>query len=59
MIELTETEKQHLLEHYDSYVIDEQETVKPDWVSRKFPSGGRWIRCVESNNTVIIKQILG
>lgn len=58
MIELTESEQADLLSYYSGVEIDEQETVQPDWVSRKFPSTGRVIRCVEFNGRVIIKQVL-
>ena len=58
MIELTESEQSDLLSYYSSVEIDEQETVQPDWVSRKFPSTGRVIRCVELNGIVIIKQLV-
>jgi hypothetical protein len=58
MIKLTESEEQDLLAHYASFEIDEQETVQPNWVSRKFPSTGRVCRCVESNGSVIIKQVV-
>lgn len=58
MIKLTESEEKDLLAHYASFEIDEQETVQPNWVSRKFPSTGRVCRCVESNGSVIIKQVV-
>lgn len=58
MIELTVEEKNNLLSHYTSYEIDEQSEVQPDWVTRKFPSSGRHIRCVEKNGLVIIKQLI-
>jgi len=58
MIKLTESEERDLLAHYATFEIDEQETVQPDWVSRKFPSTGRVCRCVESNGSVVIKQIV-
>ena len=57
MIKLTESEEKALLSYYAAFEIDEQETVEPDWVSRKFPSTGRVCRCVESKGSVIIKQI--
>lgn len=57
MIELTEQEKNDLLSFYTSYMIDKQEIVQKDWVTRKFPSTGRFIRCVEINGSVIIKQL--
>jgi hypothetical protein len=57
MIELTESEEKDLLAHYVSFETDEQETVQPDWVSRKFPSTGRVCRCVESDGSVVIKKI--
>ena len=58
MIKLTESEEKDLLSYYAAFEIDEQETVEPDWVSRKFPSTGRVIRCVELNGRVIIKQLV-
>ena len=58
MIELTESEQSDLLSYYSGIEIDEQETVQPVWVSRKFPSTGRVIRCVELNGRVIIKQLV-
>ena len=58
MIKLTESEEKDLLLYYAAFEIDEQETVQPDWVSRKFPSTGRVIRCVELNGRVIIKQLV-
>ena len=58
MIELTESEQLDLLSYYSGVEIDEQETVQPDWVSRKFSSTGRVIRCVELNGRVIIKQLV-
>ena len=59
MIKLTESEEKDLLAYYASFEIDEQETVQPDWVSRKFPSTGRVLcRCVESNGSVIVKQVV-
>ena len=57
MIKLTGSEEKDLLSYYAAFEIDEQETVEPDWVSRKFPSTGRVCRCVESKGSVIIKQI--
>ncbi|CAB4222474.1 hypothetical protein UFOVP1655_110 [uncultured Caudovirales phage] len=58
MIEMTEQEKNDLLSHYTSYEIDEQSEVQTDWVSRKFPSSERHVRCVEKNGSVIIKQLI-
>ena len=58
MIILTESEEKDLLAYYATFEIDEQSIVQPDWVSRKFPSTGRICRCVESNGSVIIKQIV-
>ena len=60
MINLTESEEKDLLAAYASFKIDEQSIVQPDWVSRKFSSTGRIIRCVENktNGSVIIKQIV-
>ena len=58
MIKLTESEEKDLLSYYAAFEIDEQETVEPDWVSRKFPSTDRVIRCVELNGRVIIKQLV-
>lgn len=58
MIELTESEQSDLLSYYSGVEIDEQETVQPDWVSRKIPSTGKVIRCVELNGRVIIKQLV-
>ena len=58
MIKITESEEKDLLSYYTTFEIDEQETVQPDWVSRKFPSTGRVIRCVELNGRVIIKQLV-
>lgn len=60
MIKLTELEEKDLLAFYTSFEIDEQSIVQPDWVSRKFSSTGRIIRCVENktNGSVIIKQIV-
>ena len=58
MIELTETEQNDLLAVYEGFTIDEQQTVEPDWVSRKFPSTGRVIRCAEQNNRVVVKQLV-
>jgi hypothetical protein len=58
MIILTESEEKDLLAYYATFEIDEQSMVCPDWVSRKFPSTGRICRCVESNGSVIIKQIV-
>ena len=57
MIKLTEQEKNDLSSHYTSYEIDEQSEVQTDWVSRKLPSSGRCMRCVEKNGSVIIKQL--
>ena len=57
MIELHETEINDLNNSYSAFEIDEQSEVKPDWVSRKFPSSGRIIRCVENNGVVVIKQV--
>ena len=57
MIKLTESEEKDLLAHYATFEIDEQSIVQPGWVSRKFPSTGRVCRCVESDGSVIIKQI--
>lgn len=57
MISLTETEEKEILSYYGSYVIDEQQNIESDWVSRKFPSSGRVVRCVEKDNYVIIKQV--
>jgi len=57
LINLTEQEKNDLLSFYTSYAIDEQEVVREDWVTRKFPSSGRFIRCVEKDGSVIVKQL--
>ena len=59
MIKLIESEEKDLLAHYAAFGIDEQETVQPGWVSRKFSSTGRVCRCVESNDSIVIKQING
>jgi len=58
MIKLTESEEKDLMAHYATFEIEEQEIVQPDWVSRKFPSTGRVCRCVESNGSVVIKQVV-
>ena len=58
MITITDSEERDLLAYYSSFEIDEQSIVQPDWVSRKFPSTGRVCRCVETNGSVIIKQIV-
>jgi hypothetical protein len=57
MIELTEQEKNDLLSCYVSYEIVEDEIIQPDWVTRKFPSSGRLIRCVEKEGGAVIKQL--
>ena len=57
MIKLRESEERDLLAYYATFEIDEQSIVQPDWVSRKFPSTGQVCRCVETNGSVIIKQI--
>lgn len=57
MITLTESEEKDLLSRYATYEIDEQEIVQTDWVSRQFASTGRVCRCVEKNDSIIIKQI--
>lgn len=57
MITLSETEINDLNASYSSFEIDEQTEVQPDWVSRKFPSSGRVMRCVENDGVVIIKQM--
>lgn len=58
MIKITDSEEKDLLSYYSSFEIDEQETVQSDWVSRIFPSTGRVCRCVETDGSVIIKQIV-
>jgi len=58
MITLTDSEIKDLLAHYAEFKIEESVTVESNWVSRKFPSTGRVARCVESDKSVIIKQVI-